>query len=190
MKKVAVFSFDRRELKVVTKALRQGLAGDNCEVLARPLARSKLKGLCLDDGPEGGPPRYDLCIVVHYNEGRALLLDRDGLYNDFIHEAFRVSRGNVFVVLSNANTENETALASPRVVSALSDGGGQQSVMAFHGSRRFLTWLKTPTDYQLSHFRLALEGGVATLGAIPEGVRLHSVAAARQQQRQLFCVLL
>lgn len=38
-----------------------------------------------------GDGRERLILLCHYNEGRVLLTDEDGMYNDFITEACRVS---------------------------------------------------------------------------------------------------
>lgn len=45
------------------------------------------KGIKLHEGDGRGR----LILLCHYNEGRVLLTDEDGMYNDFITEACRVS---------------------------------------------------------------------------------------------------
>lgn len=40
---------------------------------------------------EGGHDGGRLILLCHYNEGRVLLTDEDGMYNDFIMEACRVT---------------------------------------------------------------------------------------------------
>ncbi|CAN0269090.1 unnamed protein product, partial [Hapterophycus canaliculatus] len=81
-------SLDSKEQQRVAKALRKAL-GDDVEVSSPPpLLRSDLKGIKLTVGADDG---RRLILLCHYNEGRVLLTDEDGMYNDFIMEACRVT---------------------------------------------------------------------------------------------------
>ncbi|CAN0011161.1 unnamed protein product, partial [Ectocarpus fasciculatus] len=152
-------SLDSKEQKRVAKALRQAL-GEDVEVSCPPpLLRSELKGIKLrEDGRDGGR----LILLCHYNEGRVLLTDEDGMYNDFILEACRVTGGNVFVALAPVST-SAASLANETLVTALAYSGGQQGLLSIHMQKRFLTWNKAPSEAQVECLRAALDGTMEPL---------------------------
>lgn len=47
------------------------------------------QGIKLDSGGPGTQP--EMIVLCHHNEGRVLLTDEDGMYNDFILEACRAA---------------------------------------------------------------------------------------------------
>ncbi|CAM9527215.1 unnamed protein product [Ectocarpus fasciculatus] len=180
---VDVYSLDSKEQKRVAKALRQAL-GEDVEVSCPPpLLRSELKGIKLrEDGRDGGR----LILLCHYNEGRVLLTDEDGMYNDFILEACRVTGGNVFVALAPVST-SAASLANETLVTALAYSGGQQGLLSIHMQKRFLTWNKAPSEAQVECLRAALDGAMEPL-SVPESVLEHS--EGRQGGRISLCNIL
>lgn len=162
----------------MAKALRQGFGNTAVVTLPPTLRRSELKGIKLSGGDrnsigsEGSSSSVGMILLCHYNEGRVLLTDEDGMYNDFIMEACRVAGGNVFVALAPVSTA-PTALANETLVTALAYTGGQQGLLSIHMQKRFLTWDKTPSDVQLDFLRGALEGDMEPL-EVPESVLQHS----------------
>ncbi|CAM9903879.1 unnamed protein product [Scytosiphon promiscuus] len=166
---VDVYSLDSEEQRRVVKALRKAL-GEDVEVSSPPpLLRSDLKGIKLRRSPGDGAR---LILLCHYNEGRVLLTDEDGMYNDFIMEACRVTGGNVFVALAPVATP-ATALANETLVTALAYSGGQRGLLSIHMQKRFLTWRKAPSEGQVECLRAALNGGMEPL-SVPESVLEHS----------------
>ncbi|CAM9957462.1 unnamed protein product, partial [Heterosigma akashiwo] len=83
---IDVYGLDTRERTKLTKVLQKEIQVDgfNIVVNSKPLQRSQLKTCKL-----GGP--VSMIVLCHYNEGRVLLTDADGLYNDFIKEAVNVA---------------------------------------------------------------------------------------------------
>eukprot|EP00638_Chattonella_subsalsa_P010376 CAMPEP_0117746696 /NCGR_PEP_ID=MMETSP0947-20121206/8093_1 /TAXON_ID=44440 /ORGANISM="Chattonella subsalsa, Strain CCMP2191" /LENGTH=135 /DNA_ID=CAMNT_0005564055 /DNA_START=157 /DNA_END=561 /DNA_ORIENTATION=- len=131
--KIDVYGLDSRERMRLKKVLEKEIQaeGYNIIVNSQALQRSQLKGCKL------GPP-VNMIVLCHFNEGRVLLTDKDGLYNDFIKEAVNISSGNVFIALSGVQTEG--ALANSETVQALVNHGNQESMEAIHSHGRFLTW--------------------------------------------------
>ena len=42
---------------------------------------------------------YDAAFILHKSEGRLLLFDKNGLYNEVMTECFSRSQGNVLLIL-------------------------------------------------------------------------------------------
>lgn len=54
-----------------------------------------------NSGSREGRSPVDMIVLCHYNEGRVLLTDEDGMYNDFILEACRVTgKGRTVIAAS------------------------------------------------------------------------------------------
>ncbi|CAM9918926.1 unnamed protein product [Ascophyllum nodosum] len=113
-----------------------------------------------------------MILLFCFNEGRVLLTDQDGMYNDFLLEACRVTDGNVFVALGPVTT-SPAVLANEAIVTGLAYSGGQQGLLSIHMQDRFLTWDKTPSEMQLNRMRDALTGEVGPL-EVPDSVRAHA----------------
>ncbi|CAM9407755.1 unnamed protein product [Discosporangium mesarthrocarpum] len=178
---VHVYSLDGKERKRVARSLQGRFGGVGMIAIPRALLRTELKGIKL-----GNEDRPGMIVLCHYNEGRVLLTDQDGMYNDFILEACRVTGGNVFVALAPVTT-SATVLANERLVTALAYTGGQQGLLSIHLQQRFLTWGKTPNETQLQIMLKAMRGEIAAL-EVPASVLEYS--GQRRWTSTSFCNLL
>ncbi|CAM9196191.1 unnamed protein product [Choristocarpus tenellus] len=178
---IHIYSLDGKERQRVAKSLQKHFGNVGVIAVPRILLRAELKGIKLD-----GHDRPGMIVLCHYNEGRVLLTDQDGMYNDFILEACRVTGGNVFVALSPVST-SITALANERLVTALAYSGGQQGLLSIHIQRRFLTWVKTPSETQLQLLSMAMRGEASAL-VVPASVLEYS--GQRRWTTLSFCSVL
>lgn len=130
MGRVRVVSLDLAEAERVALALERF----GCEARASALNVAELR------------KRHDeqeLTLLVHFCEGRTLLVDRDGLYTSWLPR-------NVALALSNVATSR--GLASEEVVAELVTSG-QVSIGDLHDASRFLTWHSTPSATQLRRLK-------------------------------------
>uniref|UniRef100_A0A7S2XXL6 Uncharacterized protein n=1 Tax=Fibrocapsa japonica TaxID=94617 RepID=A0A7S2XXL6_9STRA len=176
--RVDIYSLDRRERYVLSETMNGIACGEKKLVLnSNPLSRTMLKDMVLCSGP-------DMIILCHYNEGRLLLTDQDGLYNNFIKEAVKATGGNVFLVVTGLSSSGGV-LADKRVVSSLVSNG-QSSIQYIDSARRLLTWDGAPSRDQLEHLQLAVRGKVDPLET-PETILRHCFA---KKVKAFYCVLL
>ncbi|KAG5176258.1 hypothetical protein JKP88DRAFT_203024 [Tribonema minus] len=173
---ILVCGTDPRERKKTRRALAARFR-EQAVVGEQPLTVSELKGIKLRG------PKTDLALLVHFSEGRVLLTDKDGLYNDFLLEAVKLAGGNLLIAVSGVETAPGT-LAHEGVVQALAYSGGQRAVLSIHQQKRFLTWAKEPAPVHLDHIAAALAGNVRLL-AVPDSVNMYSSALRRR-----FCQIL
>ena len=161
-----VYALLGSELRGVKKVIEKvaDAAGQAASVRDTKLMLQRMRGV-----RAGG--RSDLVVLCHYNEGRLLLTDRDGLYNDLLCSAARASGGNVVVVLTGVKTE-AGALASAGLLEGLVGEGAQASVGAIAAQGRLLTWERKPSSAQLEQLRRALAGELPPL-SVPEGLLRH-----------------
>mgnify|MGYP001254023098 CR=1 FL=1 len=173
-----MFSLDAQERARTKKAL-DGIAGA-ANVQCVGLQRSTLIGY------EISHPPPDVAVLVHFCEGRVLLTDQDGLYNDFMRDAVTKCNGQVVVVLTNVEGTPADALANPAIVSALADEatGAQSSVQELHAQHRLLTWQRQPSEKQLQHLKDLVTGRAAPL-ELPQSLLDHCTP-----QRRRICMLL
>merc|ERR1719329_315012 len=101
---IMVCSLKEREIQELTPVLQD--AFPSCNVTPRVLQKSELRGFEL----QVAKPGPDLVVVVHRNEGRALLTDRNGFYHDVLGAAWQFTRGNVLVVLTKVEPKSAEGL--------------------------------------------------------------------------------
>lgn len=182
--------------------------GESTLVMMRPLHQSTLRSFTFPtevDRLIAG--RAVMVVLCHFAEGRTLLTDADGLYNTFLVAASRISRGNVFIALTNIPMDDEeddgggveeaavpstpvpaARLADRAAVDDLAQMGGQRSVDELYRRGRFLTWEELPSRAQLRHLHRALAHQVPPLPELPVGI----LGNARRDvpQKRSFCPLL
>jgi len=169
---VLVFSLKEREITEVTPVLQE--AFPHCNVTPRVLQKAELRGFEL----AATMPSPDLVVVVHRNEGRALLTDRNGFYHDVLGSAWQQTRGNVLVVLTRTELKGSaTELFDGQLLKALSTQGDQPTIGAISACGRVLTWETQPSKQQLQQLQLLSEK--AYFREPPETVRGIPVAWAK-----------
>lgn len=116
----------------------------HCNISTRLLLKAELRGFTISDQR----PSPDLIVVVHRNEGRALLTDRNGFYHDVLGSAWQQTRGNVLVVLTKANPKADGDLFDWQMLRTLSSQGDQPTIGAISALGRVLTWEGMPSATQ------------------------------------------
>ena len=79
--------------------------GEKTLLMMRQLQHSSLRTFSFpSEVDRAAAGRAVMVVLCHFAEGRTLLTDADGLYNAFLLAASRISRGNVFIALTNVPT--------------------------------------------------------------------------------------
>lgn len=162
---ILVCSLKANEIQEVTPVL-QG-AFPNCNVTPRVLQKAELRGFEMRIRPSP-----DLVVVVHRNEGRALLTDRNGFYHDVLGSAWQQTIGNVLVVLTRTEPKGgATELFDGQLLKSLSTQGDQPTIGAISACGRVLTWDSQPSQPQLEQLQLLMEKAyLRELPAIVKGI--------------------
>lgn len=148
---ILVCSLKEKEIQELTPVLQGAFPHSN--VTPKVLQKAELRGFELRLRP--GP---DLVVVVHKNEGRALLTDRNGFYHDVLGSAWQQTRGNVLVVLTRTDPKGgDTELFDSQLLRSLSTQGDQPTIGAISACGRVLTWESQPSKFQLEQLQLLTE---------------------------------
>jgi hypothetical protein len=130
--------------------------------------------------------------LVHYAEGRTLLLDADGLYNAFLATTISRYNGNVFFILSGIDCATpRNALCNIDTVGDLIEGG-QVSIAALCDAGRFFTCSESLNDTQLHQLSNGLTNKLQPL-SLPHGVLNWSASktqAKSSEEGGFRCMLL
>lgn len=137
---VLVCSLKQQEITEVSQAIA-GIFP--CDVRSRPLLKAELRQFT------ALPGKPELVVVVHRNEGRALLTDRNGFYHEVLGTAWKQTRGNVLVVLTRVEPQEPTDLYDQNMLRSLSIQGDQPTMGALGHAGRVLTWGNSPSAEQL-----------------------------------------
>lgn len=153
------------------------------------LKKAELRGFSLSHTPSFGP---DLVVVVHRNEGRVMLTDRNGFYNDVLASAWQRSAGNVAVVLTRADAGPDGSLYDRPLLKSLSEEGGQPTVGVLGGLGRLLTWGTAPSPSQVAQLGLLATKAYCREPAVQtQGVPAHWVQKpAPKASAAMWCNLL
>jgi len=119
-------------------------------VSTRVLQKAELRGFQLS----AAKPCPDFVVVVHRNEGRALLTDRNGFYHDVLGSAWQQTRGNVLVVLTRTEPKADAELFDSQLLRSLSTQGDQPTIGAMSSLGRVLTWEFSPSKPQLKQLQV------------------------------------
>lgn len=144
---ILVLSLKKQEIAEATPALQE--AFPHCNVSSRVLVKAELRGMTLT----GLRPVPDLVVIVHRNEGRVLLTDRNGFYHDALGAAWQQTRGNVLVILTRTQLKAEAELFDSQLLHSLSTQGDQPTIGAICAAGRVLTWDTAPSQAQLQQLR-------------------------------------
>lgn len=136
-----------QEMQEVTPILSDVFPHSN--INTKVLQKSELRGFQLNTIR----PNPDFVVVLHKNEGRTLLTDRNGFYHDVLGSAWQLTRGNVLVVLTRTVTKAEADLFDESLMNNLSTQGDQPTIGAISAMGRVLTWDTSPSKSQLSQLR-------------------------------------
>lgn len=149
---ILVCSLKEPEIASVAPALQEAFPYSN--VTSRVLQKAELRGFEL----RPGKPGPDLVVVVHKNEGRALITDRNGFYHDVLGSAWQLTRGNVLLVLTRTEPKGGVAeLFDGQLLKSLSTQGDQPTIGAISSCGRVLTWESQPSQPQLKQMQLLSE---------------------------------
>lgn len=143
---ILVCGLKQQELSDLTPVLRECFS--HCNVTTKVLLKAELRGFQLCQRPAP-----DFVVVVHRNEGRALLTDRNGFYHDVLGSAWQQTRGNVAVVLTRAAPKAELDLFDQQMLRSLSTQGDQPTIGAISALGRVLTWDTSPSKPQLKQLQ-------------------------------------
>jgi hypothetical protein len=144
---ILVCSLKEKEISDVVPVLQE--AFPQCNITSRVLQKSELRGFELKTSKN-----LDFVVVVHRNEGRALLTDRNGFYHDVLGSAWQLTRGNVLVVLTRTETKGGAAeLFDMQLLQSLSNQGDQPTIGAISACGRVLTWETSPSGPQLQQLQ-------------------------------------
>lgn len=173
---VLVCSLKQQEITEVS----QVIAGIfPCDVRSRLLMKAELRQF------NSLPGKPELVVVVHRNEGRALLTDRNGFYHEVLGTAWKQTRGNVLVVLTKAEPQGGD-LYDKAMLRSLSTQGDQPTMGVLSTAGRVLTWGTGPSAEQLQQI-LALMSKAYFHESIHAQVPANWVKAP---QKAAWCALL
>eukprot|EP00931_Biecheleriopsis_adriatica_P117615 TRINITY_DN93113_c0_g1_i1.p1 TRINITY_DN93113_c0_g1~~TRINITY_DN93113_c0_g1_i1.p1 ORF type:complete len:318 (+),score=56.04 TRINITY_DN93113_c0_g1_i1:102-1055(+) len=140
---IVVCSLKQQEISEISAVLSEVFPQSN--VRSTLLVKAELRGFQLT-----GKPVPDLVVVVHRNEGRALLTDRNGFYHDVLGSSWQQTRGNILVVLTRTEPKAEADLFDASLLRSLSTHGDQPTIGAISALGRVLTWGSAPSTHHRS----------------------------------------
>lgn len=149
---ILVCSLKEKEISEVAPVLQEAFPQSN--VTPRVLQKAELRGFEL----KPTKPNPDFVVIVHRNEGRALLTDRNGFYHDVLGSAWQQTRGNVLVVLTKTEQKGGAAeLFDGQLLQSLSTQGDQPTIGAISACGRVLTWETSPSKPQIQQLQFLSE---------------------------------
>lgn len=140
---ILVCSLKQQEIMELTPVLQEAFPHSN--ISSRILLKAELRGFQL----AGLRPAPEFVVVVHRNEGRVLLTDRNGFYHDVLGSAWQQTKGNVLVILTRAEPKADADLYDTQLLRSLSTHGDQPTIGVIGTLGRVLTWQTAPSDKQL-----------------------------------------
>lgn len=144
---ILVCSLKEKEITDVVPVLQEAFPQSN--VTPRVLQKAELRGFELRTAKVP-----DFVVVVHRNEGRALLTDRNGFYHDVLGSAWQQTWGNVLVVLTRTETRGGAAdLFDVQLLHSLSNQGDQPTIGSLSACGRVLTWETSPSGPQIQQLQ-------------------------------------
>ncbi|CEL95463.1 unnamed protein product [Vitrella brassicaformis CCMP3155] len=92
----------------------------------------------------------DMVVIVHRNEGRLLLTDRNGLYNDVLQACWHATNANVVIIVTKVPTSPDT-LNDSALVATLAHHADQPTIGALSAAGRLITYDQTPSQRQADY---------------------------------------
>ena len=108
------------------------------------LAKSQLRGFQFTEPT-------DLLVLEHRAEGRLLLTDRNGFYNDLLSTAYRLLEGRILIIIMNIeNDPPDGALVSSEIYE-LAKYGDQPTIGILAEMGKVVCFKYRPSDFQMNY---------------------------------------
>jgi hypothetical protein len=184
---ILVCSLKSPEIQDLVPVLSDAFPHSN--ITPRVLQKSELRGFQLQQGPKSSP---DMVVVVHRNEGRALLTDRNGFYHDVLGSAWQRTLGNVLVILTRADPKADSELFDAAMLRSLATQGDQPTIGAISALGRVLTWETSPSMPQVTQLKtLASKAFLRETPTASEGIPgAWAYRPPAKSSSQFFCMVL
>ena len=132
------------DIAKVKEILKTSMADFRLVFSEKVLAKSQLRGFQVTEA-------VDLLILQHRAEGRLLLTDRNGFYNDLLSSAYRFLEGRILVIIDNVE-ENppDGALVSSEIYE-LAKYGDQPTIGILAEMGKVVCYKTLPSEFQISH---------------------------------------
>ena len=159
-------SLKNSDIQVFKTLLQDVCPGTLLEFKEKLLVKSQLRGITSIDPT-------DFFILLHRAEGRLLLTDRNGYYNDLLAAAFRSLEGRVLIIITNVENDPEAdCLASSEIVE-LAKYGDQPTIGVLAEMGKVICYKSKPSEFQASHIqslvkRSAFYRDVPSYSGLPE----------------------
>jgi hypothetical protein len=141
---ISIMSLKNSDIQVFKQLLQEICQDVHLEIKEKLLVKSQLRGITTVE-------QTDLLILLHRAEGRLLLTDRNGFYNDLLSSAFRALEGRVLLIVTNVeNDPSEDALASAEITE-LSKYGDQPTIGVLAEMGKVVCFRSKPSAFQASH---------------------------------------
>lgn len=166
----------QQDMTSVSLMLTGLLENTKLEIKQTLLYKSQLRGFVYETDT-------DLVVLHHRSEGRLLLTDRNGYYNDFLGNVYRFVEGRVLVLITNIDEDPpEGALVSSEIYE-LSKFGDQPTIGILGDLGKVVCFKEKPSEFQLSHIkdlilRAAFYREPPNYARLPEN--FHPLAAANK----------
>ena len=135
--KVSDISFLKEMLNLISGEIK-------LTITEKVLVKSQLRGFQFAE-------ITDLLVLEHRAEGRLLLTDRNGFYNDLLSSAYRILEGRVLVIIMNIeNDPPEGALVSSEIYE-LAKYGDQPTIGILAEMGKVICYKERPSEFQMSH---------------------------------------
>ena len=141
---VTIMSLKSSDILVV-KDLFLSLTGEiKLNFQEKILSKSQLRGFQFTENT-------DLLVLEHRAEGRLLLTDRNGFYNDLLSSAYRLLEGRILIIVMNIeNDPPEGALVSSEIYE-LAKYGDQPTIGVLAEIGKVVCFKSKPSEYQKNH---------------------------------------
>jgi hypothetical protein len=147
---LSIMSLKISDIQVLKVLLNELCEGIRLEIKEKVLVKSQLRGM-------NHVENNDMLILQHRAEGRLLLTDRNGFYNDLLSTAFRVLEGRVLIVITNVeNDPPEGALASSEIYE-LAKYGDQPTIGVLADMGKVVCYKTKPSGFQAQHIQNLLK---------------------------------
>lgn len=137
-------SLKSSDISMVKEILHVAAREVKLNINEKVLAKSHLRGFQLME-------TYDVLVLEHRAEGRLLLTDRNGYYNDLLSSAYRLLEGRVLILVSNIeNDPPEGALVSSEIYE-LAKYGDQPTIGILAEMGKVVCFKSRPSEFQLAY---------------------------------------
>jgi len=147
---LSIMSLKISDIQVLKVLLNELCEGTKLEIKEKVLVKSQLRGINHVDP-------NDMLILQHRAEGRLLLTDRNGFYNDLLSAAFRTLEGRVLILITNIeNDPPEGALASSEIFE-LAKYGDQPTIGVLAEMGKVVCYKTKPSISQAQHIQTLIK---------------------------------